>query len=236
MELEDCAFPNLHGVVETDDPKVAFEGADVAFLVGSRPRTKGMERKDLLEANGAIFTVQGEALAASAKPDVKVLVVGNPANTNCLIAMENASGARPQAVHGDDPPRPQPGEGTARSESGNARVRGQEHDHLGQPLGDAVPRRVPRGSAGSSPGVDAIGNDQSWIENEFIPTVQQRGAKIIEARGSSSAASAANAAVDHMRDWLFGTPGDEWVSMGVPSDGSYGDPRRRHLQLPVHLS
>jgi malate dehydrogenase len=223
MELDDCAFPNLQGVVETDDPKVAFEGADIAFLVGSRPRTKGMERKDLLEANGAIFTVQGDALAAAAKPDVKVLVVGNPANTNCLIAMENAPGlnrnlftAMTRLDHNRAKAQLAAKAGTHVSEVKNMTIWG---NHSATQYPDVFHAEVQGRS-----GLDAIGGDQSWIENEFIPTVQQRGAKIIEARGSSSAASAANAAVDHMRDWLFGTPGDEWVSMGVPSDGSYGIP------------
>ncbi len=220
MELEDCAFPGLAGIVQTDDAATAFEGADIAFLVGSRPRTKGMERKDLLDANGAIFTVQGRALAAAAKPDVKVLVVGNPANTNCLIAMSNAAGLAPDRF-------------TAMTRLDHNRAKAQVAAKLG--VAAAEVRRMTiwgnhsatqypdvfSAEVGGEPVVDRLGG-QDWIEGTFIPTVQQRGAAIIEARGSSSAASAASAAVDHVRDWVHGTPEGDWVSMAVPSDGSYG--------------
>ena len=222
MELADCAFPLLAGVVTTDDANAAFDGVNYALLVGSRPRTKGMERKELLEVNGAIFTAQGKALAAGAADDVRVLVVGNPANTNCLIAMNNA-GSIPRerftAMTRLDHNRAQ---GAARGEGRRAGRVGHAHDDLGQPLGDAVPRRVPRRGRRQARGRARV--DQAWIEKDFIPTVQQRGAAIIEARGSSSAASAANAALDHVRDWALGTPAGDWVSMAVPSDGSYGVP------------
>jgi len=222
MEVEDCAFPALAGVVQTDDAAVAFEGADIAFLVGSRPRTKGMERKDLIEANGAIFTAQGRALAAVAKPDVKVLVVGNPANTNCLIALSSAPGLAPDRF-------------TAMTRLDHNRAKAQVAAKLGAPVaevkkvtiwGNHSATQYPdlfHAEVAGAPVVDGVGG-QGWIEESFIPTVQQRGAAIIEARGSSSAAAAASAAVDHMRDWLHGTPAGDWVSMAVPSDGSYGIP------------
>jgi malate dehydrogenase len=220
MELEDCAFPLLSGVVTTDDANRAFDGVNVAMLVGSRPRTKGMERKDLLEANGAIFTVQGKALSAGAADDVRVLVVGNPANTNCLIAMNNAPGVSRDRF-------------TAMTRLDHNRASAQVAAKTGAPVAD-VSRMTIWGNhsatqypdvfharVGGRNAAEVIG-DQAWIENEFIPTVQQRGAAIIEARGSSSAASAANAAVDHIHDWMLGTPADDWVSMAVCSDGSYG--------------
>jgi malate dehydrogenase len=220
MELEDCAFPLLSGVVTTDDANRAFDGVNVAMLVGSRPRTKGMERKDLLEANGAIFTVQGKALSAGAADDVRVLVVGNPANTNCLIAMNNAPGISRDRF-------------TAMTRLDHNRAKAQVAAKTGAPVAD-VSRMTIWGNhsatqypdvfharVGGRNAAEVIG-DQAWIENEFIPTVQQRGAAIIEARGSSSAASAANAAVDHIHDWMLGTPADDWVSMAVCSDGSYG--------------
>ena len=222
MELDDCAFPLLSGVVRTDDANVAFDGADIAFLVGSRPRTKGMERGDLLSANGAIFTAQGKALAESASRDVKVLVTGNPANTNALIAMNNANGL----------PREQ---FTAMTRLDHNRAKAQLATKLDRTV-NGITRMTIWGnhSATQYPDLfhatvdgriaaEAVG-DQSWIEDDFIPTVQKRGAAIIEARGASSAASAANAAIDHMRDWVKGTPDGDWVSMGVPSDGSYGVP------------
>lgn len=226
MELDDCAFPTLAGTVQTDDANVAFEGADLAFLVGSRPRTKGMERKDLLEANGAIFTVQGKALATAAKPDVKVLVVGNPANTNCLIAMSNATRS------GSDLSREQ---FTAMVRLDHNRAKTQAAQKLGVHPSDIRKMTIwGNHSATQYPdlfhaevdgaSVAAKIDDLSWLEKTFIPTVQQRGAAVIEARGSSSAASAASAAIDHMRDWVQGTPAGDWVSMGVPSDGSYGVP------------
>jgi len=222
MELEDCAFPALAGVVLTDDARTAFDGADLAFLVGSRPRTKGMERKDLIEANGAIFTAQGRALAAAAKPDVKVLVVGNPANTNCLIALSNAGGLDPSRF-------------TAMTRLDHNRARAQVAARLGAPVSDV--RRVTiwgnhsstqypdlfHAEVAGKPVVAEVGG-RGWVEQTFIPAVQQRGAAIIDARGSSSAASAASAAVDHMHDWVHGTPDGDWVSMAVPSDGSYGIP------------
>jgi malate dehydrogenase len=222
MELDDCAFPLLTEVVTSDDANVAFGDADVALLVGSRPRTKGMERKDLLEANGAIFTVQGKALSDNASQDVRVLVVGNPANTNALIAMNAAP----------DIPRQQ---FTAMTRLDHNRALGQLAKRAGRPVseisrmtiwGNHSATQYPdvyRAQIDGKPAADAIG-DHGWIESEFIPTVQQRGAAIIEARGASSAASAANAAIDHVHDWVTGTPDDDWVSMAVPSDGSYGIP------------
>jgi len=222
MELEDCAFATLAGVVQTDDADQAFEGADIAFLVGSRPRTKGMERKDLLAANGAIFTVQGRALAAAAKPDVKVLVVGNPANTNCLIALSNAKGLAPDRF-------------TAMTRLDHNRAKAQAAAKLGchpnqvrkmTVWGNHSATQYPdlfHAEVDGRSAAEAVG-DQGWLAETFLPTVQQRGAAIIEARGSSSAASAASAAVDHVRDWVHGTPAGDWVSMAIPSDGSYGIP------------
>jgi len=221
MELTDCAFPLVAGVVTTDDANAAFEGVNYALLVGSRPRTKGMERKELLEVNGAIFTAQGKALAAGAADDVRILVVGNPANTNCLIAMNNA-GSIPRERF------------TAMTRLDHNRAKGQLAAKLGEPVasvtrmtiwGNHSATQYPdvfHAEVNSKPAADRV--DQAWIENDFIPTVQQRGAAIIEARGSSSAASAANAALDHVRDWALGTAASDWVSMAVPSDGSYGVP------------
>ena len=221
MELDDCAFPLLQGMVPTADPMAAFKDVDVALLVGARPRGPGMERKDLLEANGAIFVPQGKALDEVASRDVKVLVVGNPANTNALIAMKNAPGLKPSQF-------------TAMMRLDHNRALTQ----VAQKTGKAVPDVKKMGiwgnhSATQYPDVfhaEVAGqnaakliNDQAWIEGTFIPTVQKRGAAIIEARGLSSAASAANAAIDHVRDWVHGSGGG-WVSMGVPSDGSYGIP------------
>ena len=220
MELEDCAFPLLSGVVETDDAHRAFDGVNVALLVGSRPRTKGMERKDLLEANGAIFTVQGKALAAGAAADVRVLVVGNPANTNCLIAMNNAPSISRDRF-------------SAMTRLDHNRAKAQLAAKTGVPVADVTHMTI-WGNHSATQYPDAfhalvggrnaaeVVGDQAWIENTFIPTVQQRGAAVIEARGSSSAASAANAAVDHVHDWMLGSPADDWVSMAVCSDGSYG--------------
>jgi malate dehydrogenase len=230
MELEDCAFPLLAGVTTSDDPGQAFDGADVALLVGSRPRSKGMERKDLLEANGAIFTVQGQALAANASPGVKVLVVGNPANTNCLIAMNNAPGLDPTHF-------------TAMTRLDHNRALAQLAQRTGAPVADVARMTiwgnhsatqypdVFHATVGGRPAPDAIG-DLGWLD-EFIPTVQQRGAAIIEARGLSSAASAANAAISHVRDWVLGTPEGDWVSMAVVSDGSYGVPEGLISSFPV---
>src|SRR4249920_46122 len=199
MELDDCAFPLLHGMAPASDPMVAFKDADVALLVGARPRGPGMERKDLLEANGKIFAPQGKALDRVAKRDVKVLVVGNPANTNCLIAMKNA-------------PSLKPGQFT-----GMMRL---DHNRSATQYPDVFHAEVAEGNAAKK--VWPMINDQSWLEQTFIPTVQKRGAAIIEARGSSSAASAANAAIDHIRDWVLGSRDGDWVTMGIPADGSYG--------------
>jgi malate dehydrogenase len=220
MELDDCAFPLLTGSVLTDDPEAAFEGVDVALLVGSRPRTKGMERADLLEANGAIFTTQGKALSATAADDCKVLVVGNPANTNCLIAMNNCERLPDRNF-------------TAMTRLDHNRALAQVSAKAGVPVAEVTRMTiwgnhsatqypdVFHAQVGGKPAMEVIG-DQAWVESEFIPTVQQRGAAIIEARGASSAASAANAAVDHVRSWVDGTSEGDWVSMAVPSDGSYG--------------
>ena len=222
MELDDCAFPLLRSTTVTDDANQAFDGANIALLVGSRPRTKGMERKELLEANGAIFTVQGKALSESAADDVKILVVGNPANTNALIAMNNAPDIPDQRF-------------TAMTRLDHNRAMAQLAHKTGTAVADVTRMTIwGNHSATQYPDLfhcevngqnaaDLVG-DQAWIEGEFIPTVQQRGAAIIEARGSSSAASAANAAIDHVRDWVLGTPDGDWVSMAVPSDGSYGVP------------
>jgi malate dehydrogenase len=222
MELDDCAFPLLQSMVAASDAKVAFKDVDVALLVGARPRGPGMERKDLLEANGAIFVPQGKALGEVASRDVKVLVVGNPANTNCLIAMKNAKGLKPEQF-------------TAMMRLDHNRALTQVAQKTGNPVtsvkkmsiwGNHSATQYPdvfNAEVGGRNAAQTI-NDQAWIEGTFIPTVQKRGAAIIEARGLSSAASAANAAIDHVRDWVAGTPSGDWVSMGVPSDGSYGIP------------
>ncbi|MEZ5280883.1 MAG: malate dehydrogenase [Acidimicrobiales bacterium] len=222
MELDDCAFPLLAGMVKTDDANQAFEGADYALLVGSMPRKAGMERSDLLSANGGIFTGQGKALSDSANPDCKILVVGNPANTNCLIAMHNAPNI-PNANF------------TAMTRLDHNRAKAQLSQKLGVSINDVTNMTIwGNHSATQYPdlfnakvnGANAAEqvNDQDWIDGTFIPTVQKRGAAIIEARGLSSAASAASAAIDHMRDWAAGTPSGDWVSMAIPSDGSYGAP------------
>jgi malate dehydrogenase len=230
MELEDCAFPLLAGMVKTDDAATAFEGANVALLVGSRPRTKGMERGDLLEANGAIFTAQGKALSDAAADDVRILVVGNPANTNALIAMNNAPNIAPERF-------------TAMTRLDHNRAMAQLAAKTGTTVNDIKKMTIwGNHSATQYPDLfhaevngqiaaEAV-NDQSWIEETFIPTVQQRGAAIIEARGASSAASAANAAIDHTRTWLTGTAEGDWVSMAVPSDGSYGVPEGLMSSFP----
>ncbi|MCW8885843.1 MAG: malate dehydrogenase [Motiliproteus sp.] len=219
MELEDCAFPLLQGVVQTDDPNVAFKDADYALLVGARPRGPGMERKDLLEANAAIFSVQGKALNDHASRDVKVLVVGNPANTNALIAQQNA-------------PDLNPGQFTAMTRLDHNRAAAQLANKTGKHCTDVKKVTIwGNHSATQYPDISTTTIDgtaatdlveESWYKEEFIPVVQQRGAAIIQARGLSSAASAANAAVDHMRSWALGTEEGDWVSMGIPSDGSYG--------------
>jgi len=219
MELDDCAFPLLAGVVATDDANVAFKDVDYALLVGARPRGPGMERKDLLSANGAIFGPQGKALNAHAKRDVKVLVVGNPANTNALIAQANAPDLDPKCF-------------TAMVRLDHNRAKGQlaaktgAHNTDVQKMiiwGNHSSTQYPDIHHASVKGKSAMSLvDQGWYEKEFIPTVQQRGAAIIKARGASSAASAASAAVDHMHSWALGTAEGDWVSMGIPSDGSYG--------------
>jgi malate dehydrogenase len=220
MELDDCAFPLLRRIDIFDDPKQAFEGCNVGMLVGARPRGPGMERSDLLEANGGIFKPQGEAIAAGAADDVRVLVVGNPANTNCLIAMSNADGvprerftAMMRLDHNRAVAQLANRAGAAVSDVTNMTVWG---NHSTTQYPDLVNARVKGQSAWEA--VD----DEAWIADEFIPRVAKRGAAIIEARGASSAASAANAAIDHVRDWVLGTPDGDWVSMGVPADGSYG--------------
>jgi malate dehydrogenase len=220
MELDDCAFPLLQGMVPAADPMVAFKDADVALLVGARPRGPGMERKDLLDANGKIFAPQGKALSEVASREVKVLVVGNPANTNCLIAMKNA-------------PKLKPSNFTSMMRLDHNRALSQAGQKVGKPVSSVRKMTVwGNHSATQYPDIfqaEADGrkiwpqiNDQAWLEKNFIPTIQKRGAAIIEARGLSSAASAANAAIDHVRDWIYGTPEGDWVSMGIPADGSYG--------------
>ncbi|VVE07856.1 malate dehydrogenase [Pandoraea eparura] len=230
MELEDCAFPLLAGVVVTDDPKVAFKDADVALLVGARPRSKGMERKDLLEANGAIFTVQGKALDEVAKRDVKVLVVGNPANTNAYIAMKSAPNLPKENF-------------TAMLRLDHNRALSQLAAKTGKPVasieklavwGNHSPTMYAdyRFATVDGQSVKAMINDDVWNNDVFLPTVGKRGAAIIEARGLSSAASAANAAIDHIHDWVLGSNG-KWVTMGIPSDGSYGIPQDVIYGVPV---
>jgi malate dehydrogenase len=220
MELEDCAFPLLAALDIHDDPADAFEGCNIAMLVGARPRTKGMERSDLLEANGGIFKPQGEAINEHAADDVKVLVVGNPANTNCLIALS----------HAPDVPRER---FTAMTRLDHNRAIAQLASKLGVPVSEITKMTVwgnhsttqypdlVHAKVGGRSAWDAV-DDEAWIRDEFIPRVAKRGAEVIEARGASSAASAANAAIDHVHDWVLGTPEADWVSMSVPSDGSYG--------------
>ncbi len=234
MELDDCAFPLLKQVITTDDPRVAFRDVEVALLVGARPRGKGMERKDLLEANGAIFSVQGKALNEVASRNVKVLVVGNPANTNALIAMKNAQDIDPHNF-------------TAMMRLDHNRAVSQVGLKLSKPTID-IKKMVVWGNHSSTQypdlshsevgGRKVMGElkDHDWIASTFIPTVQKRGAAIIEARGLSSAASAANAAIAHVHDWLLGTPEGDWVSMGIPSDGSYGIPEGVLYGFPVTCS
>jgi malate dehydrogenase len=235
MELDDCAFPLLDGYTTSDEPNVAFDGAQIALLVGSMPRKAGMERADLLEANGGIFTVQGKALNDQAADDVKVLVVGNPANTNCLIAMSSAPDIPPERF-------------TAMTRLDHNRAMAQLAAKAAAPVGE-VTRMTIWGNhsatqypdvfhsrVGSRPAFEAAGSDQRWLEDDFIPTVQKRGAAIIDARGASSAASAANAAIDHVHDWVSGSPADDWVSMAVPSDGSYGVPEGLISSFPCTTS
>ncbi|HZA00605.1 MAG TPA: malate dehydrogenase [Acidimicrobiales bacterium] len=223
MELDDCAFPLLSDVVCTDDPDRAFEGTNIALLVGAMPRKEGMERADLLSANGAIFTAQGKAISDNAADDVRVLVVGNPANTNALIAMSNAPNVPCERF-------------CAMTRLDHNRAKAQLAAKAGTPVADVTRMTiwgnhsatqypdVFHAEVAGKPAFEAVGSDRSWLEDEFLPTVQQRGAAVIKARGSSSAASAANAAVEHVRDWVLGTPEGDWVSMAVPSDGSYGVP------------
>jgi len=231
MELDDCAFPLLHGMAAASDPMAAFKDVDIALLVGARPRGPGMERKDLLEANGKIFAPQGQALERVASRRVKVLVVGNPANTNCLIAMKNAPSLKPQQF-------------TGMMRLDHNRAISQVARKIAKPV-PAIRRITVWGnhSATQYPDLfhaEADGkkvwpmiNDQGWLENAFIPTVQKRGAAIIDARGLSSAASAANAAIDHVRDWVVGTRDGDWVTMGVPADGSYDIPEGVIYGYPV---
>jgi len=219
MELDDCAFPLLAGIVCTDDPDLAFKDADYALLVGARPRGPGMERKDLLEANAAIFSVQGKAIDENASKNIRVLVVGNPANTNALITQRNAPSINPRQF-------------TAMTRLDHNRAKTQIAQKTGNTVNDVTHMTI-WGNHSATQYPDLFNArvkgtaatelvDMDWYEADFIPTVQQRGAAVIKARGSSSAASAANAAIDHMRSWALGTPADDWVSMGVYSDGSYG--------------
>ena len=231
MELEDCVFPMLRQVIITDDPAMAFRDAEIVLLVGARPRSKGMERKDLLEANGAIFSAQGKLLNEVAARHVKILVVGNPANTNALIAMSNAPDLDPKNF-------------SAMMRLDHNRAIAQVALKLTRPVRDIKKMAVWGNHSGTQyPDLDhaEIGGgsvldllpDADWVEREFIPTVQKRGALVIEARGLSSAASAANAAIAHIHDWVLGTPDNDWVTMSVPSDGSYGIPAGVIYGFPV---
>jgi malate dehydrogenase len=234
MELDDCAFPLLSGIDIYDDVNRAFDGVNIALLIGARPRTKGMERSDLLEANGGIFEPQGKALSNHAASDVRILVVGNPANTNCLIAQSNAADIPVERF-------------TAMMRLDHNRAKSQLARRTSAAVRDVTNMTIwGNHSATQYPDIfhakvngqnaAEVVNDQLWLENDFIPTVQKRGAAIIEARGASSAASAANAAVDHVRDWVSDTPADDWVSMGVPSDGSYGVDEGLICGFPVTCS
>ncbi|MGA9394188.1 MAG: malate dehydrogenase [Azonexus sp.] len=231
MELQDCAFPLLAGMIATDDPNVAFKDADICMLVGSRPRTKGMERADLLSANGAIFTVQGKAIAENAKENVRVLVVGNPCNTNALIA---AAAAKKVG-------RTDPNNYHSMLRLDHNRAMSQLAAKTGRPVsslqklivwGNHSPTMYAdyRYTTSNGDSVKNLINDHAWNNDIFLPTVGKRGAAIIEARGLSSAASAASAAIDHIHDWVLGS--DQWVTMGVPSDGSYGIPKDQVFGLP----
>jgi len=231
MELDDCAFPLLHELEITDDQAQAFDGCNIALLVGARPRGEGMDRSDLLEANGGIFKPQGEAINGGAANDVKVLVVGNPANTNALIAQRNAPdipAERFTAMTRLDQNRAM----TQLAKKAGVQVREIHNlavwgNHSNTMYPDVFNARV-----GPQNAWDAVDRDQSWLEDDFIPTVAGRGGAIIEARSASSAASAANAAIDHVHDWVLGT-GDQWVSMAVPSDGSYDVPEGIISSFPV---
>jgi malate dehydrogenase len=234
MELDDCAFPLLAGLDIYDDARQAFDGANICLLVGARPRSKGMERADLLEANGGIFKPQGEAIAAGAADDVKVLVVGNPANTNALIAMSNADGVPRERF-------------TAMTRLDHNRAIAQLSRKAGVPVsaisnmtvwGNHSPTQYPdlfHAKVNGQVAAEVV-DDRDWLENDFIPTVAKRGAAIIDARGASSAASAANAAIDHVRDWVAGTPEGDWVSMSVHSDGSYDVPEGLISGFPCECS
>ncbi len=233
MELDDCAFATLAGVVATDDPATAFKDSDYALLVGARPRGPGMERKDLLEANAQIFSVQGKAINDHASRDIRVLVVGNPANTNALIASSNAPDIDPRHF-------------TAMTRLDHNRASAQLAQKTGKHVNDV--RRmtiwgnhsatqypdIHHAEVAGTPATDLL--DEAWLADEFIPVVQQRGAAIIAARGASSAASAASAAIDHMHDWAMGTPDDDWVSMAIPADGSYGIEPGIIYSYPVRCS
>jgi malate dehydrogenase len=234
MELDDSAFPLLAGIDITDDPNKAFDGVNIALLVGARPRSKGMERSDLLEANGGIFKPQGEALNSHAASDVKILVVGNPANTNCLIAKSNAPDipaerftAMTRLDHNRAIAQLSKKASVAVKDVTNMTIWG---NHSATQYPDIFHAKVKGQDA-----VDVV-DDQDWLENDFIPTVQKRGAAIIEARGASSAASAANAAIDHVHDWVLGTPAGDWVSMSIRSDGSYGVAEGVISSFPVTCS
>lgn len=230
MELSDCAFPTCHGFVTGDDPNVVFKDVDYAMLVGAKPRGPGMERADLLEGNAAIFNVQGKALNDNASKDVKVIVVGNPANTNAYIAMKNAPDLNPANF-------------TAMTRLDHNRALAQLADKTGCKVdeinhlciwGNHSPTQYPDISNATINGSSAADQvDTDWYRDEYIPRVAKRGAEIIDARGASSAASAANAALEHIRDWALGTQGDEWVSMAIPSDGSYGIPKDLVYSFPV---
>ncbi len=234
MELDDCAFPLLAGTVKTDDANVAFGDADYALLVGAMPRKDGMERADLLQANGGIFGPQGKAINDSASKDIKVLVVGNPANTNALIAMHSAPDIDPRQFH-------------AMTRLDHNRALTQLGQKVGQPV-TAITNMTIWGNHSSTQYADlfhcnvngqnaaAMVNDQDWLENTFLPTVASRGGAIIKARGASSAASAANAAIDHMHDWALGTSEGDWVSMSTVSDGSYGIPEGLIYSFPSTCS
>jgi malate dehydrogenase len=233
MELDDCAFPLLDGIVQTDDPRVAFRDADLAFLVGSRPRTADIERRDLLQANASIFRTQGKALNEGASRNIKVLVVGNPANTNCYVAMKSAPELPAKNF-------------TSMMRLDHNRARSQLAARAGKPVGDLdrvvvwgnhSPTMYPdyRFATAGGESIRKLISDEQWYRDEFIPTVAKRGTAIIVARGLSSAASAANAAIDHMRDWLMGTNG-RWVTMGIPSDGSYAIPKDIMYGFPATCS
>jgi len=233
MELDDCAFATLAGIVATDDANVAFRDSDYALLVGARPRGPGMERKDLLEANAQIFSVQGKAMNEHASRDIRVLVVGNPANTNALIASSNAPDidkASFTAMTRLDHNRAI-AQLAARTDSHVSDVR--QMTIWGNHSATQYPD-IHHATVAGTAATDLA--DQSWLTDEFIPTVQQRGAAIIKARGASSAASAASAAIDHMRDWALGTPDDDWVSMAIPADGSYGIEEGIVYSYPVRCS